>query len=501
MDKSKIIDEILMEWAMRSPDGLVGGHDTPENISTLQNLLLEYLESTHVDSVMSGMFGEAADSTEDGEGDGANVKSKQQQKAEETPDFVDLFKKLNPKTGEYDMLVTADDKPFKGKSLRPPQYYMKWTKNNIKRAFELSEKDPFWKKLKPEKDIDVDRKEGMKRAFREIEEKNKALVQRFKSLYDTIPTTDDGVRQAIAIYEGAKYNGVDYSQYLPLVNKIDEYSKTTGTGRGELVFLFLLKGMKSGGTRSVDLVYAEKDTQVKREKGIEVKEVTAQSLVAISAPTFEGFYRSNFNIAVHELALAASKYENIEDFLKRTMEKMGTNKESSDAVLKFFEEPKVGEISQNFLDGIFSIYAALKTGTTPDENKPSNATVDIDIGDIEKEFNVLNPQTVLPQIQNVDKTQGTATLDIQVAYTKEKGDDYLKNALLKLKFFKKEWTIDIIHEEMMKLLLNNYSKMLVVDKRSGSNIAELYQEPQMKKLKFYSLGFGKVNFKAPPSLK
>lgn len=498
MDKDKIISEILNEWAVRSPDGLVSGHDSEKNISVLQKLLFEYLQGNQVTEVMYNMFGEAAESAEDS--DGSSEKSKRQQKAEETPDFVELFKKLNPKTNKYDILVTADDKPFKGKSMQPPQYYMKWTKDNIKRAFELSEKDPFWKRLKPEKNIDLDRKEGMKRAFTEIEQKNKSLVKRFKALYNSIPPTDAGVKQAIAIYQGDIYGTVDYSEYLPLVNRIDEL-RPVGTGRGELVFLFLLNGMKSGGTRSVDLVYAEKETQVKRDQGIEVKEVTAQSLIAISAPTFEGFYRSNFNVAVHELALAASKYENIEDFLKRTMEKMGTNKESSDAVLKFFEEPKVGEISQNFLDGIFSIYAALKTNSTPDENKPSNATVDIDIGGIEKEFNVLNPQTVLPQIQNVDRTQGIATLDMQVAYTKEKGDEYLQHALMKLKFFKKEWTIDVIHDEMMKLLLNNYSKMLVVDKRSGSNAAELYEEPQMKKLRFYSLGFGKVNFKAPPSLK
>jgi hypothetical protein len=499
MDKDKIIDEILAEWAMRSPDGLVGGHDTPENVSTLQSLLLEYLESSQVDEVMSGMFGEAASSAEEDE-EGEDGKNNKQKKAEDTPDFIDLFKKRNPSTNKYDMLVTADDKPFKGKAMRPIPYYMKWTKNNVKLAFELSEKDPFWKRLKPEKNIDVDRKEGIKRAFAEMEEKNKALVKRFKALYDSIPITTEGVKQAIAIYEGSDYKGISYSEYLPLVNKVDAYSKTTGTGRGELVFLFLLKGMKSGGIRDVDLVYAEKDTKVKREKGIEVKEIMASSLIAISAPTFEGFYKSNFNVAVHELALAASKYENLSDFLERTMKKQGTNQNAINAVMKFFEEPKVGEISQTFLDGIFSVYAAFKTGTSPEQNV-SDATVDIDIGNVEKEFKILNPQTILPQVQKVDSTQGSATLDMQVAYTKEKGDEYLRHALMKLKFFRKEWTIDIIHDEMMKLLLTNYSKMLVVDKRSGSNQAELYEEPQMRKLRFESLGFGKVNFKAPPSLK
>jgi hypothetical protein len=42
MDKNKIIDDILNEWAMRSHDGLVSGHDTPENMEVLNEILNEY---------------------------------------------------------------------------------------------------------------------------------------------------------------------------------------------------------------------------------------------------------------------------------------------------------------------------------------------------------------------------------------------------------------------------------------------------------------------------
>lgn len=41
MDKNKIIDDILNEWAMRSHDGLASGHDTPENQLVLQEILAE----------------------------------------------------------------------------------------------------------------------------------------------------------------------------------------------------------------------------------------------------------------------------------------------------------------------------------------------------------------------------------------------------------------------------------------------------------------------------
>ena len=39
MDKNNIIEEILNEWAMHSEDGLVGGHDTPENMAVLNEIL------------------------------------------------------------------------------------------------------------------------------------------------------------------------------------------------------------------------------------------------------------------------------------------------------------------------------------------------------------------------------------------------------------------------------------------------------------------------------
>jgi len=41
MDKNKIINDILNEWAMRSHDGLVSGHDTPENMAVLNEILDE----------------------------------------------------------------------------------------------------------------------------------------------------------------------------------------------------------------------------------------------------------------------------------------------------------------------------------------------------------------------------------------------------------------------------------------------------------------------------
>ena len=53
MEKSKIIEYVLNEWAMRSPDGLADGFDVQENIDLLQNILKEYgLEEEDIQNVM-----------------------------------------------------------------------------------------------------------------------------------------------------------------------------------------------------------------------------------------------------------------------------------------------------------------------------------------------------------------------------------------------------------------------------------------------------------------
>ena len=41
MDKSKIINYVISEWAMRSHDGLASGHDSPENVQVLNEILEE----------------------------------------------------------------------------------------------------------------------------------------------------------------------------------------------------------------------------------------------------------------------------------------------------------------------------------------------------------------------------------------------------------------------------------------------------------------------------
>lgn len=58
MDNSRIIADILNEWALYSEDGLAGGYDTPQNICALETALLEYgIPAKEAELVIECMFG------------------------------------------------------------------------------------------------------------------------------------------------------------------------------------------------------------------------------------------------------------------------------------------------------------------------------------------------------------------------------------------------------------------------------------------------------------
>lgn len=59
MDKNKIINDILNEWAMRSHDGLVSGYSAPENAEIFEDMLLECgLSKFEIEDVMTSILSE-----------------------------------------------------------------------------------------------------------------------------------------------------------------------------------------------------------------------------------------------------------------------------------------------------------------------------------------------------------------------------------------------------------------------------------------------------------
>jgi hypothetical protein len=493
MENPKIINDILNEWAMRSHDGLVSGHDTPENMIVLNEILSEYgLEQNQVDGAIGDMFGEAKKTVNTGEDYEYLFKVSDPNKKDKAPTLISIGHPDQEKYPDY-----PKSQKYNGPHDLKPEQYRVANDQNINNAIAASEKDPVFQKLRNVKKVSLANVRKLKEIFETFE--NKSLINKYRRMYDTIPT----IEEALDIYSGKKY-----PEFQQLINKIDD-NKFAGAGRGEMPIVFLLQGASSGGNRKMDIIFAEFGD---KEGGVEVKEVSGGT-IAISAPTLDKFSNSKFNIAIHELALAANKEPKMKDFMLKILKDVGVNNgglypnvgenpnldKHETAINAFFEDPKVGEVSQFLLDSIFIISEKiLRQRENPDnKEKESIGSVEIDIGNKHREFKV--PDDKVPELNAaIDSAQGEkTTLNVPISPKDEEGDEVIAERAMKLSFFRENWDQARVQNEIMKLIVDKYTKMIIIDKRKKQNNAYLYDKAQIRTLEFIALGFGKLFMYVP----
>lgn len=482
MDNNKIIDNILSEWAMRSDDGLVGGHVTQENIEIFEDILLEYgLSESEIEEMVGPMFTEG----------------KEPEVYGDDRDYI--FKVMDPKaSGKIQHFISVghpeqdkypDKAIYDGPRQFPDKSYKRANTQNISDALVKAEKDPKLKLLRNQKSVSIANVQKLKRVFETFP--NQSLVNKYKAMYDSVPT----IEEAIEIYKGKIL-----PEFQPLINAIDDV-KFAGGGRGEIPIVFILKGARSGGGTEMDILFAE---LADKQGGVEVKEVTGAT-IAISAPTLTGFSNSKFNIAIHELALSVNKTEGMKDFIKKVLEddgklykKMGPfdkMEKYKTAIDSFFQDPKVGEVSQFLLDAIFIVSEKIKNPISG--QKPDIGSIEIDIGNKHREFKVPDDQVATLNAKIDTVTGEKAVLDIPVEPKVEKDDAIIAEKCMKLSFFKENWDEKRVQEEVMKLITDKYKRMIIISKKKGTNDAELYDENKIKTLEFVALGFGKLYMYVP----
>jgi hypothetical protein len=471
---------------MHSHDGLASGYDTPENICVLENILFEY-----------GMNEAEAE-------EAIGAVSKDDDAAKTFGDDRDYIFRVNKKgaRNELDYYISVghpNQKKYPNKEryngprkYTDPKKYRVATKKNVNNALAKSEKDPFFKMLKSEKNISIDNVARIKNIFKSHSEDVEVTL--FKQVANKI----ESIEEAIKIYEGEKY-----SLLQGLINKMDD-TKFSSAGRGEMPFVILLKGAKSGGASAgADILFAE--------KVVEVKEAQSKG-IKISAPTLEGYTRTQFNIAVHELALLATggDSEKILEFLIKVLTDKGgpdspykvvsNSKEEKQktAIEKFFDDPKVGELTHFLLDGLFIISEKIRDKSEK-VNKPK-ATIDVDIGGQKhKEFKV--PDRAIPdlssQLSGISQGSVPSVLTVPVAQTQEDSDEYIENKVMKLSFFRENWTRERVQKEIVTdLVAKQYKNLLIVEK-SPKNAASLYGSETINRLRFYGVGFAKIHLLLP----
>jgi len=447
MDKSKIIDEILMEWAMRSPDGLVGGHDTPENMAALNELLNEYgLSELDIGDWGVGAKDEAPD-----EGDEVKpIKLKKPQSK---------FQKKDKATGKTIVVGHPNykDGTFLDDIIANKQGI--WFTPAEKAKLELSDEE---RKARIEKDIWDDMSAPNGKAVGEnyitpIRNaiKKAGVTDYAESIYNRCTLSD-----ALKIYNT---NSGNQKSFVDAMNSV----KHQGLGRGEMAFVFMLKEVKSGGIGDVDLINVEGYGKM------EVKEVGAnkgKEKVRISSSTLEGFSRSEFKNAIEDLAYEVRKNKQFGDFLLKVLSGKTpdgkqylyphprTPTEEEIAMLtNFVKDPKTADMPKNLFRALVIISVKLELPSKPTDVP---AKVAVDVGGSKEEFGT-DPVQASQELKKVSINKaGKITLDVNPIVGDS--DSEYKNIAIKLKFFDKKYNLKTISEEIGNLVSKKYTGMLIV---------------------------------------
>lgn len=497
MDKSKIIDEILAEWAMRSPDGLVGGHDTPENMAVLNEILAEK-------GALSPQETQALDPEKQAEKDRKKKEKEEQKRKEEE----EIERKKNAPAGvpeealkdEYfktlpgkDKIKVATNNPYYSEGTALSQI-LSGKAQMTKKGIELHLGDKIeGKGLKPEYiQLILD---AAKNAPEFLQKYNKCSI-----------------KEAIEIFE----------KYPDVVSEI-EGGKKTLLGRGELTFVFLLKGAKTGG-KGVDILFVEGLGDV------EVKEVTKDELkIQISAATFNGWDRSETKTAIDELATTIRKNENFGEYLddevlngknpdgspKYPAHERGNRKlkeVSEKQKVKFKEFIKGTRTSEMHSSTFFALewiwqkllspFPKEKSGTDDNKSDIGRAKISISVGGDIKSFKLSDPnkaaQTINLVASALRNEKETKNVPIQLDVAKEIGADEKKEheeyyyLAKSLDYFKKKITKEFITDEINKIAKGKYSGYLVIY-TGGDKYKAKFASTRDSLLVFSSLGLAKIN--------
>jgi hypothetical protein len=333
MDKSKIIDEILAEWAMRSPDGLVGGHDTPENMAVLNEILNEARPKGWIDPKKL----QPIDPKDAGTKDPSKLKIVGHTKYPDGTVYQDVLSgKVKANVRAEIPFPTQSGEDKKREDLNPEYfraYHGRWVTDDhpeypdgVKyediRNYRAAKKtgadigisspgtanyeDGKWnietlkakgfneesaiKILQALKDQDQDiQKDFLTNGFNKLtpEKAVEFLNSRFHKYQDFIDALD-AARSA-----GGKGKKKD--------DEVGDNAISTGgagskAGRGEFILVLLIEGGQSAGSESGDI-------KVSGLKGaIEVKEITANGFRATKASFGKGgFYKMKYIVAMSEL--------------------------------------------------------------------------------------------------------------------------------------------------------------------------------------------------------
>lgn len=460
MDKNKIIEDILAEWAMRSPDGLVGGYDTADNIQVLNEIMEEY--GINELDIGTGDFGVSL----------GDIKPKTSQEAAElkklkTPQSK--FQKVDKKTGNvivvghpnYEDGTLLDDIKAGTAKVYTPAEKAKLELSPEARAERIQ--DNIWEDMEAVngKNVGGDYVNQLINNFKKLKV-SATLKNKFFDLYNNC-----SLKQALDIYNGKP---ADFQVFIDSINDV----RHQGLGKGELAFVYMLRDVKSGGIGDVDLL------NVEGYGAVEVKEVgKGKEKVRISSSTLKGFSRSDFKNAIEDLVSEIRRDEEFGKFLLEVLSgknpdgtyiyphpRTPTDDEKA-ALEKFIRDPKTADMGKNLFRAFVIVSAKLQVNSSGG-NSTARSKLSLDVDGSKKEFAIADADEARKQIQkistNPDEKQ---TITLSVAPTVGIEDGNHLQIAKGLKFFDKKYNLKTISDEITKLVVGKYKGMLIVSGGKG----------------------------------
>jgi len=475
MEKDRIIDAILNEWAMRSPNGLVSGHDTPENIDVLNEILSEM----GLEELWRGDWDVSDEEKKSTGGRPSKLRTPQSK-----------FIQTDKKTGK--LIVVGHDNYADGTFLDD-------IKNNTATWYTKAQKaklelDAERRARRIEKNIweDLMAPNGKAVGEKYVEQMKSAIINKAK-IYDYAKSiyNNQSLAGALKIYNTNSGNEKKF------VDAMNYDVKHQGLGKGELAFVFMLRDVKSGGIGDVDLINVEGYGRV------EVKEVggkKTKETVRISSSTLEGFSNSRFKNAIEDLAQQMRKNKGFGEFLLKVLS--GKDPATDEYLYKGARPPTEEEVrlfedfvkSPNTADMPKGLFKALVIVSVklelPIEKKKDTAKIAIAVGSNKEEF-ATDSTAALQQMTKVSSALSTnpkepQKLDLPVKQTIGSSDEDYKDMAMQFDFFDKKYNLKVISEEIAKLVEKKYKGMLIVSVAQGKNSAVVVDTNKIK-LEFDSM--------------
>ena len=434
MDKHKIIDEVLAEWAMRSPDGLVGGHDTPENIAVLN----EILDERRINNPQDYVF-------DDPENPGKKIVIGHPLYDDGVPYEDVLNDKIKPYApGEKERyqvskwVQSEEDKSredLQQKYFRPIRNY--WVTNDLHPTYEAGVKY---------NDVKYNRAQNRKKSpegdlYKQSSIRGKVPILGLGWTIDALKNKGFNENAAMAIRDSIyklyipseqrdflenAFNKLTPDQAIEYINThttpahmnfykaLDAARRTakgsgagSTTGPGEILLVLLIKDGKTRGSKSGDIEY--------EGQAIEVKEITNGTFDVSETAFAGGFENLEYISLVTELigfckkkfSAGGSAYPTIGDALITVCETAPVWKEFpqfKEPTLKFFEKPSMDTLLPQNIYGIELFAFYIRNMDKKDEEDAGNQ-IEKGIAPNTVEFDLQDRTTVMQVKDMPDETK------------------------------------------------------------------------------------------------